>query len=322
MTTQAPTSSSFAVARSRFYADVLEGLAATPRVLSPKYFYDGSGSLIFDAICELPEYYLTRTETSILRTHAKEITASWGDRVRVVEPGAGSGTKTRLILKALGEKRCVEYVPVDIAKDHLVAAAEQMRSEIPWLNVKPIGADFVSDMPVMGSADNTVVYFPGSTIGNFEPEDAKKLLARFARVAGANGRIVLGVDLKKDPTVLHAAYNDSQGITAAFNKNVLVRINRELGGDFDLGGFAHYAFYEPVNGRVEMHLVSTRRQEVKVGGQTFRFGEGESIRTEYSYKYDLPGLDRLARAAGLSLGDSWLDEERRFAVLDLRPLPV
>lgn len=323
MTTQAPIScNGLDKNRTRFFMDVVEGLGASPRALSPKYFYDGSGSLLFDAICELPEYYLTRTETSILRARARDIVSKWGSRVRVVEPGAGSGTKTRLILKALGADRCVEYIPVDIARDHLVAAAEQMRSEIPWLNVTPIGADFISDLPVMSSNDTTVVYFPGSTIGNFEPDDAKKLLARFARVAGPNGRVVLGVDLKKDPTVLHAAYNDSQGITAAFNKNVLVRINKELGGDFDLGGFAHYAFYEPTNGRVEMHLVSTRPQTVKVHGHVFEFGQGQSIRTEYSYKYDIPGLAKLARAAGLAVGDTWTDDENRFAVLDLVPLPA
>jgi dimethylhistidine N-methyltransferase len=308
-------------ARERFRADALLGLGLTPKRLAPKYFYDRVGSELFDAICELPEYYVTRAETSIMRARVHEIVASWGPRVRVVEPGAGSGTKTRLVLEALGPERCVEYVPVDISREHLAHAASQLRADFPWLRVTPVAADFALDLPIGAGNDGarTVVYFPGSTIGNFEPPEAERLLARFRRAAGTGGVVVLGVDLKKDPALLHAAYNDAQGVTAAFNRNVLARMNRELGASFDVHAFAHYAFYDPRHGRIEMHLVSKRRQEVSVSGRTFRFAEGESIHTECSYKYDLPAAERLARAAGLNLLDAWLDDERRFAVLELRP---
>ncbi len=307
-------------ARERFRADALLGLGLTPKRLSPKYFYDRAGSELFDAICDLPEYYVTRAETSIMRARVNEIVAAWGPRVRVIEPGAGSGTKTRLVLEALGPSRCVEYVPVDISREHLAHAATQLRADYPWLCVWPVTADFAIDLPIPPNNDGvrTVVYFPGSTIGNFEPAEAQRLLARFRRAAGPNGTVVLGLDLKKDPAMLHAAYNDAQGVTAAFNRNVLARMNRELGATFDVDAFAHYAFYEPVQGRIEMHLVSLRRQEVLVSGRKFPFASGESIHTESSYKYDLPAAERLARGAGLQLVDAWLDDERRFAVLELR----
>jgi L-histidine N-alpha-methyltransferase len=307
-------------ARERFRADALVGLARTPKRLAPKYFYDRAGSELFDAICELPEYYVTRAETSIMRARVSEVVAGWGPRVRVIEPGAGSGTKTRLVLEALGPARCVEYVPVDISREHLGHAAKQLRADYPWLRVTPFAADFAIDLPVATTDDDTrnVIYFPGSTIGNFEPIEAQRLLARFRRAAGENGTVVVGVDLKKNPTTLHAAYNDAQGVTAAFNRNVLARMNRELGADFDVDAFAHYAFYEPVLGRIEMHLVSLRRQDVLVSGRTFSFAEGESIHTESSYKYDLPTAERLARVAGMNLVDAWLDDERTFAVLELR----
>jgi dimethylhistidine N-methyltransferase len=309
-------------ARERFRADVLVGLGLTPKRLAPKYFYDRAGSLLFDAICELPEYYVTRAETAIMRARVNEVVASWGPRVRVVEPGAGSGTKTRLVLEALGPARCAEYMPVDISREHLAHAAAALRADYPWLRVTPLAADFATDLPVAAAGDGarTVIYFPGSTIGNFDPPEAERLLARFRRAAGMNGTVVVGVDLKKDPATLHAAYNDAQGVTAAFNRNVLARMNRELGADFDVDAFAHYAFYQPVAGRIEMHLVSRKRQEVTIAGRRFRFAEGESIHTECSYKYDLPSVERLARSAGLHLLDAWLDDERRFAVLELRPV--
>jgi len=311
------------LARERFRRDALEALETTPKQLSPKYFYDAHGSELFDAICELPEYYVTRAETEILESHARSIVASWGDRVRVVEPGAGSGLKTRLVLNALGADRCAEYVPVDISREYLASAASRLRADLPWLRVTPLAADFTASFEVPTHADagaSTVIYFPGSTIGNFDPAEAERLLARFARAAGPGGAVVLGVDLKKSPEVLHAAYNDAQGVTAAFNRNVLARMNRELGADFEPSRFAHYAFFEPVKGRIEMHLVSLTRQEVTVSGRRFRFAEGESIRTECSYKYDLPRAESLVRAAGLGIADMWTDPARRFAVLELRPL--
>jgi L-histidine N-alpha-methyltransferase len=312
-------------AREKFRADAVQGLGLSPKTLSPKYFYDRAGSLLFDAICELPEYYVTRTETAIMQAQVGQIVASWGKRVRVVEPGAGSGTKTRLVLEALGSARCVEYVPVDISREHLGHAAAQLRHDYPWLRVTPLAADFAAELPVpvrpvSDDGASTVIYFPGSTLGNFDPLEAERLLARFRRAAGPGGAVVVGIDLKKDPATLHAAYNDSRGVTAAFNRNVLARMNRELGAEFDVDAFAHYAFYQPQAGRIEMHLVSLRRQDVMVSGRRFHFAEGESIRTECSYKYDLPTAERLARAAGLHLIDSWLDAERRFAILELRPI--
>lgn len=308
-----------------FLDDVLVGLAATPKRLSPKYFYDLEGSLLFDAICELPEYYVTRTERAILESKVADIADRLTDRgaVRVVEPGAGSSTKTRLLLRALGEERCVEYVPVDIAGEHLEHTATALREEIPWLRVTPFAADFSVDLPLPESDHpnaRTVVYFPGSTIGNFDPNDAKRLLARFRHAAGPDGLVLLGVDLKKDPADLHAAYNDSRGVTAAFNKNVLRRMNAELDATFDVDAFHHYAFYEPIKGCIEMHLVSAKRQDVHVGGHVFSFDEGESICTEHSYKYDLTTAERVAQAAGLSVSDAWLDDDRRFAVLLLRAI--
>lgn len=314
-------SSPVETAREKFRADAVLGLGLTPKRLAPKYFYDHAGSDLFDAICELPEYYVTRTETAIMRSRVGAIVASWGDRVRVVEPGAGSGTKTRLVLEALGPSRCTEYVPVDISGEHLAHAAQKLRADHPWLRVTPVAADFAVDLPLATSDDGArnVIYFPGSTIGNFDPPEAERLLARFRRAAGRQGAVVIGIDLKKDPAVLHAAYNDAQGVTAAFNRNVLARMNRELSADFDVDAFAHYAFYEPVAGRIEMHLVSLKRQDVMVSGRRFQFADGESIRTECSYKYDLPTAERLARAAGLHLIDAWLDDDRRFAVLELRP---
>jgi dimethylhistidine N-methyltransferase len=303
-----------------FLRDALAGLQAKPKRLPPKYFYDRVGSLLFDEICGLPEYYVTRTELSILVSHVDAIADRLGGPCRVVEPGAGSGIKTRLLLRALGPTRCVEYVPVDIAGEHLEHTARRLERELPWLRVTPYAADFSVELPDASTRDGvgTVVYFPGSTIGNFEPADAERLLARFRRAAGERGWLLLGVDLKKDPAVLHAAYNDAQGVTAAFNKNLLLRMNHELDADFDLERFHHYAFYSTFAGRIEMHLVSSERQEVRVGGQVVTFEEGESVCTEHSYKYDLGTAERLANAAGLALEERWLDDDRRFAVLLFR----
>lgn len=305
---------------SSFLSDVVAGLSARPKRLSPKYFYDHTGSVLFDEICELPEYYVTRTELAILTEHVEAIAARLPPRVRVVEPGAGSGTKTRLLLRALGEERCRAYVPVDIAREFLEQSADRVRADIPWLRVEPVAADFVSQVSLPPAPDGVanVVFFPGSTIGNFDPEDAGRLLARFRKLVGGGGSVLLGIDLKKAPATIHAAYNDSRGVTAAFNKNVLVRMNNELGADFRLDAFEHHALYDPAHGRVEMHLVSTRRQTVTVAGRRFVFEHGESLRTERSYKYDLPSAARLAQRAGLVLADAWLDASRYFALLMLR----
>ncbi|MCL2724666.1 MAG: L-histidine N(alpha)-methyltransferase [Polyangiaceae bacterium] len=312
--------SSVSVTRQRFTREVIAGLGAERKTLSPKWLYDRAGSALFDSICELPEYYVTRAELSIVERKRGEIAATWGPRVRVVEPGAGSGTKTRLFLGELGAARCSSYVPMDIAREHLAMTAVRMRSELPWLHIVPICADFTLELPLPPSDDNArnVVYFPGSTIGNFEPPEAEQLLTHFRVAAGMGGLIVLGIDLRKEPSRIHAAYNDAAGVTAAFNKNVLVRMNRELHGNIDVDSFSHYAFYEPRKGCIEMHLVSRKRQTISVAGRSFSFAEGESIRTECSYKYDLPSAERLAHKAGLTLVDAWIDDERTFAVLELQ----
>jgi dimethylhistidine N-methyltransferase len=302
-------------ASSAFLRDALEGLRAAPKRLSPKYFYDLEGSRLFDAICELPEYYVTRTETAILEQSVRAIADHLGP-CRVIEPGAGSGTKTRLLLAALGAERCHEYVPVDIDGAHLGHAAAQHRASLPWLRVRPYQADFTTELPARANDGvRNVIYFPGSTIGNFDPAEAESLLRHFRHAAGTDGAVVVGFDLKKSPAVLHAAYNDAQGVTAAFNRNVLKRMNAELGANFDLSAFYHYAFYAPGPGRIEMHLVSAKKQSVLLGGQHIDFEEGESICTEHSYKYDLASAERLARAAGLVPRERWLDADRHFAVL-------
>ncbi|MFO0734918.1 MAG: L-histidine N(alpha)-methyltransferase [Labilithrix sp.] len=298
-----------------FLRDALDGLRARPKRLSPKYFYDLDGSRLFDAICELPEYYVTRTETLILEQHVRAIADHLGE-CRVIEPGAGSGTKTRLLLAALGPTRCREYVPVDIDGQHLGHAAARHRMTLPWLQVRPYAADFTTELPArVNDGVRSVVYFPGSTIGNFDPADAEQLLRRFRHAAGLDGTVLVGFDLKKDPGVLHAAYNDTSGVTAAFNRNVLKRMNAELGANFDLDAFHHYAFYAPAPGRIEMHLVSAKKQSVLLGDHRVDFEDGESICTEHSYKYDLAGAERLAGAAGLVPRGQWLDADRRFAVL-------
>lgn len=305
---------------SSFLSDAIDGLSARPKRLSPKYFYDHAGSILFDRICDLPEYYVTRTEASLLDAHVGSIAARLPAQCRVVEPGAGSGNKTRLLLRALGRDRCRAYVPVDIAREFLHESAARIRAELAWLTVTPVVADFAADFSLATAPPgvSTVVFFPGSTIGNFDPPDAARLLARFRRVAGPDGSVLLGVDLKKSPALLHAAYNDADGVTAAFNKNVLVRMNDELGADFDVDAFEHHALYDPVGGRIEMHLVSRGRQTVTIAGMKFSFDDGESLCTERSYKYDLPGAARLAQRAGLVVGDAWLDRSRHFAMLLLR----
>jgi dimethylhistidine N-methyltransferase len=303
-------------ALASFRDDVLAGLMAERKVLQAKYFYDAAGSVLFDAICELPEYYLTRTELAIMQADVSDMVSSFGPGpVRLVELGSGSSIKTRLVLDALGE-RCVEYVPVDIAREHLELAARRLHNELPHLRVDPVCADFSEDFRIDAGrgAARTVVYFPGSTIGNFHPHDARRLLGRMRRIAGEGGLVLVGIDLKKDPAILHAAYNDAQGITAAFNRNVLVRVQRELGATIDPDAFAHYAFYEPVHGRIEMHLVSLAAQSARIADCVVRFAEGESILTECSYKYERAAFARLAQDAGLAPSHTWTDAHRYFAV--------
>jgi dimethylhistidine N-methyltransferase len=297
----------------RFLADVHAGLSAPQKRLPPKYFYDRAGSRLFDRITELDEYYPTRTELGIMRRAAGEMAARCGPRCLLAELGAGSLVKVRLLLDRL--ERPAAYVPVDVSGEHLRAAAAELAADYPGLDVIPVVADFTQPfaLPTVPAA-RRVAYFPGSTLGNFDPHEADALLRRVARLVGPGGGLLLGVDLRKDEAVLEAAYNDRAGVTAAFNLNVLARINRELGGDFDLSAFRHRAFYNRELSRIEMHLVSLREQRVRVGGRAFRFRAGETIHTENSHKYDPAELAARATRCGLRAVEWWTDERGYFAV--------
>jgi dimethylhistidine N-methyltransferase len=298
-------------------AEVRAGLGRRPRAISPKFFYDAEGSRLFDAITETPEYYLTRTEASVLKENAAEIAARVGTGSLLVEPGGGSCAKVRILLHGL---RPCAYVPMDISRDHLWIAAEQVAAEFPWLEVHAACTDFTRLMAVPESAPDgpRVAFFPGSSIGNFDRDGALGFLDSVASLVGPGGFLLIGVDLKKDKAILDAAYDDAQGITAAFNLNLLVRINRELGADFHLDAWRHQAVYVESEGRVEMHLESLREQAVHVAGERFEFAAGETIHTENSYKYGVEEFQGLARRAGFLPEAVWTDPERRFSVHLLR----
>jgi|SRR5579875_1614163 len=303
-----------------FRADVIRGLSARNKEVPSKYLYDETGAQLFEQICELPEYYPARTELTILRHDSAEITALLGAGCLVIEYGSGASVKTRLLLDQLAAP--AGYIPIDISREQLRETARALAGDYPHLQVQPVCADFSMPLEVPAvttHVERRVVYFPGSTIGNFTPGAARQLLRQTARLCGRNGALLMGADLKKDPRVLDAAYNDRQGVTAAFNRNLLVRINRELQADFDTAGFWHHAFYNPREGRVEMHLVSRADRRVSVGGEQFAFAEGESICTEYSHKYSLRELRALAEAAGFSVQKVWTDERRYFSVLYMTP---
>lgn len=304
-------------AGSEFARDLLAGLARTPRSVSPKYFYDAAGSALFDRICDLPEYYPTRTELRILKERGPEIAEQIGADAELVEFGAGSLTKVRLLFDAFDVERAPKrYLPIDISGEHLESAADRLRADYPQMTVQPIVADYTMPLvlPATGvGLGQRVGFFPGSTIGNFQPEEALSFLQLAARLLRGGGMLV-GVDLVKDPSVLHAAYNDAQGVTAAFNLNLLRRANRELDGNFDLDAFAHYAFYDPVLQRIEMHLLSRKKQQVQVAGDRFTFAEGETIHTESSHKFTVEGFRSLATRAGFRPGPVWTDEDRLFSV--------
>jgi dimethylhistidine N-methyltransferase len=312
---QAPRSGA---ALSEFGRELRAGLSRRVRGISPKFFYDAEGSALFDRICELPEYYPTRTELRILTERAGEIAAHIGPEAEIVEFGAGSLTKVRLLLDALETPR--RYLPIDISGEHLEAAAGRLRTDYPQLAVQPVAADYTMPLvlPAPGEgAGRRVGFFPGSTLGNFMPDEALAFLQLAARLLRGGGLLV-GVDLVKEPALLHAAYNDAQGVTAAFNLNLLRRANAELGTDFDLGGFAHSAFYNAPMRRIEMHLVSRRAQSVTLDGERFAFAEGETIHTEHSHKFTVDGLRALAARAGFTPAAVWTDPERLFSVHWLR----
>lgn len=303
--------------------DALAGLTRPARTLPCKYFYDDLGSDLFDQICALPEYYPTRTELAISRQHAAEMATACGPHVRLLELGSGSSTKTRVLLDHL--RSPAAYLPVDIARDFLRASADAIAAEYPDLPVQPVCADFTGPLAHhlanhhTLSARRTIVYFPGSTIGNFPDPDAVALLTNIAALLGDHGGLLIGVDLRKDIAILERAYNDSQGVTAAFNKNLLVRLNRELAADFAVEQFTHHAHYDREFGRIEMQLISRRRQAVHIAGQRIEFREGEPIVTEHSHKYTLAGFAALAAAAGLHVRQVWTDREQLFSVQYLTP---
>lgn len=301
--------------RADFRMDALDGLRSGSKSISPMYFYDAPGSALFDAITELPEYYPTRTELAIMDRHLGEMARLAGPGVSVIEFGAGSGLKTRQLLAGLEDP--VAYVPVEISREHLLDAAERIALEFPALEVLPVCADFTRPfqlpepdrMPL-----RNLVYFPGSTIGNFTPSQARGLLKVMHTEAAAGGALLIGVDLRKDRATLERAYNDAAGVTAEFNLNLLRRMNRELGADFDLSRFEHRADWNENAGRIEMRLVSRVAQRVTVAGETIRFDAGECILTEYSHKYELEQFAAMAAAAGFEVARVWTDPDRLFSV--------
>jgi dimethylhistidine N-methyltransferase len=300
---------------STFEADVLAGFSATPKRLPAKYFYDGAGSRLFERITDLPEYYPTRSEMSILRDHASDVAKLIPEGAALVEFGSGSSKKARILLGAL--RPLAAYVPVDICGEMIEQEALDLRPDFPGLKVLPVTADitqnFVLPEPAK-AAQVRVGFFPGSTIGNFEPHEAAAFLRNAGRILGVGATLIVGADLIKPVEVLNAAYNDAAGITAKFNLNLLVRINRELGGTFKLDTFEHHAFYNRERHRVEMHLASLKRQKVKVAGETIEFRAGETIHTENSYKYSVESLGALARGAGWQPAGVWTDERKYFSI--------
>lgn len=301
--------------QSAFEADVLKGLSQQRKRLSPKYFYDAVGSELFERITEQPEYYPTRCEMDILRNRGAEIAQLIPPGAALVEFGSGSNKKARILLAAA--PTLAAYVPVDICGPMVEQEAAELRPDFPSLNVLPITADFTQPFALPQEALDAparIGFFPGSTIGNFEPHEAAAFLRNAAKTLGPGAKMIIGADLVKDAEILNAAYNDAAGFTEKFNLNLLVRINRELRGNFDLDSFEHHAFYNRERQRIEMHLASLKRQRVKVAGECFEFRAGETIHTESSYKYTPESLAALARGVGWEPVSVWMDDDRRFSI--------
>jgi dimethylhistidine N-methyltransferase len=295
--------------------EILAGLEKPQKTLSPKFFYDEQGSRLFDEICELPEYYLTNTELAIMQRHVGEMAQRIGPQASLIEFGSGSSVKIRILLQHLDQ--LAAYVPVDISREHLVKAADAISRDFPDIEVLPVAADFTQpfDLPnpqVMPVRN--VVYFPGSTIGNFSPDAADQLLRVMHHEAGENGALLIGIDLQKDVRIIERAYNDKAGVTARFNLNILRRINREFGADFRLENFRHRAAYNTGFGRIEMHLISTCDQSVRIAGRQFEFVAGEALLTEHSHKYTYKGFSEMAARAGFSVAAAWTDANEMFSV--------
>ena len=298
-----------------FLADVLHGLAKSQKEIPSKYFYDEAGSRLFDQICTLDEYYPTRTEMAIMQQNIAEMIDMIGPDALLVEYGSGSSLKTRILLEHMQQP--AGYVPIDISQKHLLQSAEQLRLDFPHIDIHPVHADYSTAIRLPENrkkSRRTVVYFPGSTIGNFDLDRAEQFLKQIAGICGPGGGLLIGADLRKKVSILEAAYDDEEGVTAEFNLNVLRRINRELGANFNLDGFTHKALYNAEEGRIEMHLVSTMEQEVKIAGRAFAFRAGETIHTENSYKYTLPQFAELGRRAGFSVRRVWADPKCYFSV--------
>jgi dimethylhistidine N-methyltransferase len=294
---------------------VLAGLGQAPKTLPCKFFYDARGSALFEEICEVPEYYLTRTEIGVLEEYAGAIARHIGAHCRLIELGSGSSRKVRILLDAL--KAPAAYVPVDISREHLREAASRLAADFPKLPVIAVCADYTRPFPLPplpGPDGKRVGFFPGSTIGNFEPEAVVRFLAHCAELLGPEGEMLVGVDLKKDPAILDRAYNDRAGLNAAFNLNLLERINRELGGNLEIARFEHLAFYSAEKGRMELYLKSLADQTATIAGHSFHFAEGERIHTENSYKYAIPEFHALAARAGFLSVHTWTDPGDLFSV--------
>lgn len=297
-----------------FRAAVLAGLAQPQKRIPAKFFYDARGSRLFDRICELPEYYPTRTEIGLLRRHAGEIAEAAGPGATLVEFGSGSSRKVRILLDAL--QAPAAYVPIDISRAHLMAAAQALAEDYPGLPVVAICADYTRGfaLPEVVPAGAPLGFFPGSTLGNFAPMEAAGFLKRVAALVGPGGGLLIGVDLQKDEAVLRAAYNDPEGVTAAFNLNLLERMRRDLGAELELEGFRHEAHYNRARGCIEMHLVSRKRQRIAIGDRGFDLEQGETIHTEDSRKYTLDGFRAQAQAAGWRPLEAWVDDRRLFSL--------
>ena len=295
--------------------EIIDGLSQSEKMISPKYFYDERGSQLFDEITRLTEYYPTETELGIMRANVDEIASLTGKHASLIEFGSGSSLKTRVLLEHLDE--LAVYVPVDISEDHLLASALQIRAEFPGLEVLPVVADFTQSFRLPSPAImpvRNIVYFPGSTIGNFTHDAAHELLKVMYQEAGEGGALLIGVDLQKDPDIIRRAYNDSAGVTAEFNLNMLRHLNREFGANFELDAYEHSAEYNVEEGRVEVRLISKQHQEFTVGNTSFSIDEDEAILTEYSHKYTLDGFAAMAKAAGFKVECVWMDAERLFSV--------
>ena len=304
-----------AAAKEIFRDEILRGLSKSPKELPCKFFYDERGAQLFQKICELTEYYITRTELEILRLHGAEMAKALGSQIELIGLGTGAGTKTRILLEELEDPRV--YVPIDISKEQLAKSSARFSKMFPSLQILPVCADYLEpfELPLPRHlSSRSVVYFPGSTIGNFEPEQAEEFLARLVDLAGEGGGLLIGVDLQKDRHILEAAYNDRAGITAAFNKNLLARANRELGADFNLEHWRHSAIYNAPDGRIELYLISETDQTVRIGDEMFQFRAGERILTEYSYKHTVAGFVALAYKAGFRFEQIWTDKAGWFGV--------